>query len=387
MRYKTTIYLLVMWAFLAAACNLPFVGQDLEPEDASVSSQPETGQAESTVEADQVERTQESDHPDTPDVSDKAPTIDSLIHTTLSLRSIQIEMIVTDPAGRVTSTMAEIDKDGSQHLLIQYPENQTLTSGGQEKPPLPVELFTIVGTVYATDSRNPEKLQITETVMSGKLAQILSGPEGIGLWLKILPEGSLSIGDLQERGGFQAQMYSVHGAVNGQDITGELWIDRDSEGIIGVSLDIPAGLTRYGSMGTADLAIRFVVEKTYITPIQIDPSRIASEELVNKDIEVDEQIPGTNAGFPEDIPVFPDATLQMEESDMRMYQIGADVEAVKSFYEEELLAGGWKPVDDEFESGGTFIQEWMRDNVEIILTITPVDPATSMLVVACNTCE
>lgn len=388
MRFKTPIYLLLILALAAAACNLPFLSRGPQQRSAPEPSKP---LAEPTLEGDAIETIRQESPVDleteVPTETEGQPTIDLLIENALAQRSVRILLEVTEPTGRVSSTSAEIDAKGNQHLKIRYPEGSPSLYGEEAgSPPVEIEIFAIDGTVYTTDSRDEEKLQKTGPELAGKLEQILNGAEGVGLWLRILPEGSLKREGAEQRGGFQAQGFSVHGDINGEIITGEIWIDQGSNGLICANLNVPASLTSYGVSGTGDLLIRYTMEKTSLSPIEIDPARVASDDIAGPDLPAEGSFPGAAGDFPEDFPVYPGAAVQTEETDLRIYQADADIETVKSFYEDELPGNGWE-AGEEFESTGTFMKEWHRGGVEIMITITPISADTCMLVVTCLTCE
>ena len=98
------------------------------------------------------------------------------------------------------------------------------------------------------------------------LSNLLHGPNGPGLWLDLLPAGSLQSAGRTTVGGFDADKYTVNGTVHGQKITGSLWYE--SHALVQVELHIPAALldpTQPAVQG--ELKITLAAQKASVPPV------------------------------------------------------------------------------------------------------------------------
>jgi hypothetical protein len=100
------------------------------------------------------------------------------------------------------------------------------------------------------------------------LSNQLHGPDGPGLWLDLLPAGSLQPAGGESVGGFAADKYTVNGMVHGQKITGSLWYYAHA--LVQVELHIPAGLldpTKPAAQG--ELKITLETQKADVPPVTL----------------------------------------------------------------------------------------------------------------------
>ena len=83
------------------------------------------------------------------------------------------------------------------------------------------------------------------------------------------------------------------------------------------------------------------------------------------------RLPG---GFPEDVPVFPNATLTSSVSSpaigtMLTYQVEESPEEVHAFYRRELLDDGWT-IESEMNIGGQFMVSFDKERRKASVAIT-----------------
>jgi hypothetical protein len=101
-----------------------------------------------------------------------------------------------------------------------------------------------------------------------ELSSLLHGPNGPGLWLDLLPAGSLTTAGQESVGGFAAEKYTVNGSVNDQTITGSLWYEAHA--LVQVELHIPAALLEPDrSDAQGELKITLEVQKADVPPVTL----------------------------------------------------------------------------------------------------------------------
>ncbi len=195
-------------------------------------------------------------------------TIDSLVSSTLALRGVEFNLTTTQPGGEQASLTGEIDARGNQHLLKTYPPNPTLPLGeGVTDPASRQEIYILDGVAYVPDINGT--LQPAQTPsLASTLQDALLSPDGPAYWLKLLPQGSLTTQGNETFGGSQALKYAIQGSVDGQDITGELWLTPDQSALLGAEISVPAGLIS-SMQPTGHLQVSFSVTQTNVAPIQL----------------------------------------------------------------------------------------------------------------------
>jgi hypothetical protein len=189
----------------------------------------------------------------------------------LGMRSIQFNLTALQPDGTSRSVQAEIDSNGNMHLKLHasvslppnLPEKFSTTSSLPEES----ELYVVDGKTYQSDEQNPAWMTtpVAEDYVV-VLSNLLHGPNGPGLWLDILPAGSLQSAGRETVGGFDADKYTVNGTVHGQKITGSLWYE--SHTLVQVELHIPAALldpTKPAAQG--ELKITLETQKVSGSPV------------------------------------------------------------------------------------------------------------------------
>ena len=189
----------------------------------------------------------------------------------LGMRSIQFNLTALQPDGTSRSLQAEIDSSGNMHL--KFHSSVALPPGLPEKFnstlkfPEESELYMVDGKAYQLDDQNPAWTTTPLATDYGMvLSNLLHGPNGPGLWLDLLPAGSLQSAGRATVGGFAADKYTLNGTVHGQKITGSLWYE--SHALVQVELHIPAALldpTQPAAQG--ELKITLAAQKASVPPV------------------------------------------------------------------------------------------------------------------------
>jgi hypothetical protein len=189
----------------------------------------------------------------------------------LEMRSIQFNLTALQPDGTSRSVQAEIDSTGNMHLKlhspVRVPSELPENFNPNLKLPEESELYVVDGKVYQPSNQSPAWM--TEPVAEdyGKeLSGLLHGPNGPGIWLDILPAGSLKPAGQETVGGFQADKYIVNGIVHNQIISGSLWYE--SHTLVQVELHIPAALFAADpSTASGELKITLDAQKKDMPPV------------------------------------------------------------------------------------------------------------------------
>jgi hypothetical protein len=141
------------------------------------------------------------------------------------------------------------------------------------------EISVINGTSYQFDSEdniwllNPEPVDYISI-----LSDQLHGSEGPGLWLDLLPAGSLQSSGQATVGGFTTNKYAVNGAVAKHIITGSLWFDMESHALVQVELHVPAALLSVSDeSASGELKITLEAQKADI-PAMTVPAPLSSTQ-------------------------------------------------------------------------------------------------------------
>lgn len=173
------------------------------------------------------------------------PTGDDPLERLLGMRSIRFDMTALQPDGTSQSVQAEIDSNGNMHLIltspVSLPPDMPKDISTNLKLPEETELNIVNGKAYQPDEQNPAWMTTPMAEdYENTLSTLLHGPNGPGLWLDLLPAGSLKSAGSETVGGFEADKYTVDGTIHGQKITGNLWYA--SHVLVQVELHIPAAL-------------------------------------------------------------------------------------------------------------------------------------------------
>ena len=189
----------------------------------------------------------------------------------LGMRSIQFNLTALRPDGTSRSLQAEIDSTGNMHLklhtLVSLPPDLPEKFSTALNLPEEYELYVVDAKTYQPDDQNPAWMTtpVAEDYVV-VLSNQLHGPNGPGLWLDLLPAGSLQSAGRETVGGFVADKYTVNGTVHGQKITGSLWYE--SHTLVQVELHIPAALldlTKPAAQG--ELKITLEAQKASVPPV------------------------------------------------------------------------------------------------------------------------
>lgn len=189
----------------------------------------------------------------------------------LGMRSIQFNLTALQPDGTSRSVQGEIDSTGNMHLKLHSPVSLPPDLPEKFSPTLKLpeesELYVVDGKAYQPDDQNPAWMTtpVAEDYIV-VLSNLLHGPNGPGLWLDILPAGSLQSAGRETVGGFAADKYTVNGTVHGQKITGSLWYE--SHALVQVELHIPAALldpTKPAAQGERKITLE--AQKASVPPV------------------------------------------------------------------------------------------------------------------------
>jgi len=201
----------------------------------------------------------------------------ALLTQTLALRSVKISLDTIYPDGSGTRVSAEVDAAGNYHLKKTFegglPAEFPQAMG---EPPDSTELYVVQGVAYGPD-QSGEIVKAEASGLASQLETLLRGVNGPGLWINVLPDGSLALQqNAEQKGGFQAAKYAVQGDIEGSAITGAIWVDPENQALIAAELNVPGALVSNPDQPAADpLKINFQVEKAEIAPISVDESPTA----------------------------------------------------------------------------------------------------------------
>jgi hypothetical protein len=119
------------------------------------------------------------------------------------------------------------------------------TTGDVEIPALPpdFDIYVVDGIGYRFNNIDDAWTPDSEPVdYRARLTKRMYGMDGPGLWLNLLPQGSLQSAGEETVGGFTTEKVAVNGLVADQAITGNLWFDTESQALVQVELHVPAAL-------------------------------------------------------------------------------------------------------------------------------------------------
>ncbi len=93
-----------------------------------------------------------------------------------------------------------------------------------------------------------------------------------------------------------------------------------------------------------------------------------------------------SAGLPQDVPIYPGATVQIITTGSAEFQVSADMNTIEKYYNEKLTASGWTPSGSPMEVSGSYMQNWTKGDQKITITLVASD-ANTMLMIECPTCN
>ncbi len=184
---------------------------------------------------------------------------------------------------------------------------------------------------------------------------------------------------------YQQQLSSPEWTLNGipepvQASCGEV----DPEGCEGGGSGCPAGVN---PMPSPTLDSRQAITLLYTLPdknevqLEIVPHGSATILFVDVTLKGIE-----SSGLPKDLPVYPGAVVLIVAPGTVEYQVEASLEAVKQFYEKEMRAAGWSPDGNAFENPGSYMQNWMKADQKVGLTIIS-DGHSTTIIFDCSACR
>jgi len=215
-------------------------------------------------------------------VSDGAEEEDP-IDLLLDLRSVRISLAADYPDGSSESQVVEVDGVGNVHVTVtpSEPSAEDLPEGfDPAKLAGSYELYVLDGKTYQSDPTDPA--WVTKPLEEDYLKTLndqLHGPSGPGLWLDILPEGSVTEDGSDTVGGFACDRYKVDGTVGDQVIIGTIWVDPEAFALIKAELYVPAALLAApDEPASGELKVTLNVEKADVPAVQL-PAAPAGGEL------------------------------------------------------------------------------------------------------------
>jgi len=90
----------------------------------------------------------------------------------------------------------------------------------------------------------------------------------------------------------------------------------------------------------------------------------------------------SDSGLPEDIPIYPGATIQSAEPGSVTFMAGAGLEKVKAFYQEKLTAAGWTLDGQPIEAEGTVMMNWKKGSQTVMISITAIGANDCLVMIA-----
>ena len=200
---------------------------------------------------------------------------DDPIDLLLDLRSVRISLAADYPDGSSESQVVEIDSAGNMHATISLPPpDPDFVPEGldvSEVVTTSYELYVIDGKAYQPSELDPAwSTTPADEDYLATLANELHSPSGPGLWLDILPEGSVTEDGSETVGGFACDRYKVNGTVGDQAITGTIWVDPEAFALIKAELHVPAALlAATDESTTGELKVTLNVEKADVPAVQL----------------------------------------------------------------------------------------------------------------------
>jgi hypothetical protein len=193
---------------------------------------------------------------------------DPRVQGTLALRSVQMVLETTFPGGTPKRILISIDTDGNQKIEMAIPllEGSSDTSDSPEGNIL--EIFIIGGAAYSRIGKEGQAESSPE--QADALRRILYNPAGPGMWLRLLPKDSFTSAGTEAKGGFQTMRYSVEGSIEEGSIRGEIWLDEQTDALVGANLSVSESLFHAeGSGASGSVSIILTVEKAEIPAITL----------------------------------------------------------------------------------------------------------------------
>jgi hypothetical protein len=201
--------------------------------------------------------------------SPSPPTVeDPRIERALALRSVRIELTTTLPGREPTRVLASVDSKGNQLIEMRLP----LAAGSAVPSDAPnanvLEVFVVDGQAYSRVGKSGPAESSPE--QADALRGFLYDATGPGLWLALLPDGSLQAAGSETTGGFAATKYTVNGSVEEGTIAGTIWLEQGTETLVGADLAVSESLFYPPNTGrTGTVAIRLTVEKADVPAVVV----------------------------------------------------------------------------------------------------------------------
>lgn len=193
---------------------------------------------------------------------------DPRVEATLSLRSVKMVLEVSFPGEATDRSLAFIDASGNQRIEITtpIPEGVELTPTSEDWNV--AEIFIVDGQAYSRMGMTGSAEMRPDE--ADALSQMIYNPTGPGLWLILAPPEAFTSTIEDTKRGFEAVRYTLDTSLEGGDVWGEIWIDKETGALIEATLSISEALLRSVESGTGgEVLIYFSVEKAEVPPIEV----------------------------------------------------------------------------------------------------------------------
>ncbi len=191
---------------------------------------------------------------------------DTWLEATIALRSVAMDLVTTYASGEVKTVSAQIDPAGNVHLSLPAPIPEEFAKTPDATPPGEFEVFIIDGKAYTRFGADTPATPDDSYLFF--LADTLSGPEGPGLWLSLVPENDFLKAGAESTDGFDATAYAIAYLIDPDTLAGTIQVDNKTGALVRAELTVPAGLFYPpDSSGNGDVSISFSVQKEDIPAI------------------------------------------------------------------------------------------------------------------------
>jgi len=97
-------------------------------------------------------------------------------------------------------------------------------------------------------------------------------------------------------------------------------------------------------------------------------------------VYVEEILKNLNAaGLPSDVPIYPGALNQMVVPGTAAFEVPADVDTIRSFYEQKLRAAGWSMDGTAITTGDNYMSNWSKGSQKLTIIIATEGQGKSTL--------
>lgn len=343
------ILLLASVMLIGAACHLPFVAVPGEAPPL-IQGTPTPGPLGPTAISSAVTVT---------------PPADQWVPPVLAMRSVQIVLQAELPDGTSVRVTADVDAQGNYRVVDDEGDSH------------PVEDFKVGGLSYSHLKGSDPVVEIKGDV--DFLEDILSGPASPAMWLSFMEESSFSLLASEPKGGFTTDHYRIQGNLDQAIITGDLWMDADTNAMVDASMEVPGSLLlETDQSGNKPLRITFQVEKAEVKPIQLPAIAQGGAGTPS---------PGNpqGAGLPAGVPLYPGAqNFSVTAATMATFTTSDAIAAVAKFYDSQLKANGWSLATSTPQGNTSLTDNWRKGETILEVSMNSANGITRVILVWTN---